>query len=108
VSPFASTDVPGQSRSRLPRVASTVLTAQELAVLRRVAIGWRNNRIAEDLRRSAKTIEKHRASLCLKLKLTNAAQLAAYAIAENIVTVDDVLSGRLPAERQSDLPRDEA
>jgi DNA-binding NarL/FixJ family response regulator len=92
-------------RQRAARVPSSMLTVQEMAVLRRVAIGWRNHRIAADLRRSTKTVEKHRASLCAKLELTNAAQLAAYAIAESIVSVDDVLLGRLPAEKPVCLPR---
>ncbi len=105
VDQLTSFKVPSQSRARAPRVSSSVLTAQELAVLRRVAVGWRNQHIATDLRRSTKTVEKHRASLCVKLQLTNAAQLAAYAIAENLVTIDDVLLGQLPDEHPPNLPR---
>ncbi len=61
------------------------LTAREIEVLKLIGQGLTTARIAEMLRRSAKTIEAHRASLGLKLGASNRVQLARIAIELGLV-----------------------
>lgn len=56
-----------------PAAASQALSRRELQVLRAVADGHTNRRIASDLGISVKTVETHRASLMRKLKVHSAA-----------------------------------
>jgi two-component system, NarL family, response regulator NreC len=61
------------------------LSARETQVLKRIAEGQRNRQIADELKISVKTVEKHRANLMHKLKLHNTAALTSFAI-ENRLT----------------------
>jgi DNA-binding NarL/FixJ family response regulator len=61
------------------------LTQREREVLKLVAEGRSNKAIAEFLFLSAKTVEKHRATLMSKLGMRNAASLTAYAIQKGLV-----------------------
>jgi len=61
------------------------LTQREREVLKLVAEGKSNKAIAEFLFLSAKTVEKHRATLMSKLGMRNAAALTAYAIQKGLV-----------------------
>jgi len=61
------------------------LTQREREVLKLVAEGKSNKKIAEFLFLSAKTVEKHRANLMAKLGIRNAATLTAYAIEKGLV-----------------------
>ena len=61
------------------------LTHREREVLKLVAEGKANKRIAELLNLSAKTVEKHRSNLMRKLDLHNASELTAYAIEKGLV-----------------------
>jgi DNA-binding CsgD family transcriptional regulator len=61
------------------------LTGREIEVLKLIGQGLTTARIAEMLRRSAKTIEAHRASLGLKLGASNRVQLARIAIELGLV-----------------------
>ena len=61
------------------------LTKREREVLKLVAEGKSNKAIAEFLFLSAKTVEKHRATLMSKLGMRNAATLTAYAIQKGLV-----------------------
>jgi DNA-binding NarL/FixJ family response regulator len=69
------------------------LTRPECEVLLGVAGGLRNSDIARRLRRSSKTVEKHRANLQRKLGLRNVAQLTAFAIQAGLLPADAILSG---------------
>jgi DNA-binding NarL/FixJ family response regulator len=61
------------------------LTQREREVLKLVAEGKSNKAIAEFLFLSAKTVEKHRATLMAKLGMRNAAALTAYAIQKGLL-----------------------
>jgi DNA-binding NarL/FixJ family response regulator len=67
------------------------VTSRELEVLVAVASGRRTTDIARLLRRSPKTITKHRASVQGKLGLRGVAQLTAYAILHGLVDARSVL-----------------
>jgi len=56
------------------------MTARELQVLIGVALGYSSKRIAGNLGRSVKTIEKHRSTMMHKLGLHNAAAVTRYAM----------------------------
>jgi len=55
------------------------LTAREVEVLRLIALGHTNSEIASTLHLSVRTIESHRAHIQHKTRLTNRAELVAYA-----------------------------
>lgn len=61
------------------------LTAREREVLKLIAEGNTNKKIADHLCISMKTVEKHRANLMHKLDLRNTAALTAYAIDKRLV-----------------------
>jgi len=61
------------------------LTAREREILKLVAEGNTNKKIAKHLCISLKTVEKHRSNLMQKLDLRNTAALTAYAIAKKMV-----------------------
>jgi len=61
------------------------LTAREREILKLVAEGNTNKKIAEHLCISLKTVEKHRSNLMQKLDLRNTAALTAYAIDKKMV-----------------------
>lgn len=79
-------------RARMPR--GNPLTTLELEVLVQLTLGKRTADIAEALRRSPKTIEKHRASVQRKLGLRGPAQLTAYAIHAGLVSAERILRAR--------------
>jgi len=70
------------------------LTPLESEVMLAVATGLRNIDIARRMRRSSKTVEKHRANALRKLGLRNVAQLTAYAIRHRLLDIDVVLGKR--------------
>ena len=70
------------------------LTRHELDVLLAIAAGLRNADVARRMRRSPKTVEKHRANLQRKLGLRNLAQLTAYAIHSGLLSVDAIIGTR--------------
>jgi len=76
------------------RVAHEQLTPQELEVMLAVAAGERNADIARRMRRSFKTIEKHRANLLRKLGVRTASQLTAYAIHHGLLRTDAIIALR--------------
>ncbi len=55
------------------------LTPRELEVLRRIALGYTNRQIAEELGISVRTVETHRANLMDKLGLSSRVELVRYA-----------------------------
>ena len=56
------------------------LSAREVEVLRRVAAGWSNRQIAEDLVLSVITVQNHVASIYRKARIHSRAEAAAYAL----------------------------
>ena len=63
----------------------STLTNRERSILQLVAGGRSNRTAAEALRVSAKTVEKHRASLMRKLGLNNSAELLLVAVEMGLI-----------------------
>lgn len=70
------------------------LTPLEAEVMLSVATGLRTTDIARRMKRSSKTIEKHRANALRKLGIRNVAQLTAYAIRHRLLDGDSILAAR--------------
>jgi DNA-binding NarL/FixJ family response regulator len=68
------------------------LSVREAEVLQLVAEGYPNKQIADELRLSVKTVEKHRQSLMSKLKLHCIADLVQYAAAHGAIEMNPVSS----------------
>jgi DNA-binding NarL/FixJ family response regulator len=66
------------------------LTARERQVLIGVAQGYSNKRIAGNIGRSVKTIEKHRFKMMHRLGLHNAAAATRYALDNGLLRADEV------------------
>ena len=64
------------------------LTDRQAEVLQLVAEGYANKQIAGLLTLSTKTVQKHRESLMIKLKLHNTADLTRYAVSNGVVEVN--------------------
>ena len=62
------------------------LTSREREILKLIAEGYKNKKIADDLCISVKTVEKHRANLMEKLNLHNAQTLTTFAIEKGLVS----------------------
>lgn len=77
------------------------MTERELQVLVGVALGYSSKRIAGNLGRSVKTIEKHRFKMMHRLGLHNAAAVTRFAIDNDLLQVND--EGDVP--RPDDFPR---
>jgi two-component system response regulator NreC len=61
------------------------LSDRELQVLKRVAEGYKNREIAQDLHLSVKTVETHRARLLEKLNVTTTADLIRFALHHGVI-----------------------
>jgi NarL family two-component system response regulator LiaR len=68
-----------------PRRDRDVLTARELEVLRLVARGLANKRVALELGISERTVKTHVSSILAKLGVTDRTQAALYAVREHLV-----------------------
>lgn len=66
--------------------ASLELTARERKVLKLIADGYSNRRVAERLRIAVRTAEHHRSHLMKKLNLHDVADLARYAVRNGFVS----------------------
>jgi DNA-binding NarL/FixJ family response regulator len=64
------------------------LTLRERQVLVGVARGYSSRQIAARLRRSTKTITKHRANMMRKLSLHDASAVTRFAIAAGLLTAE--------------------
>ena len=76
-----------------PPASSQRLTDREREVLRLIALGKSNKRIALQLVLSVKTIEKHRSNFMRKLELHNTAAVTMYAICNGLVSPDEIAVG---------------
>ena len=65
--------------------ARATLSERELQTLLKIASGRRLSEIAEELMLSPKTVRVYRSRVLEKLKLTNNAELTAYAIRNQLV-----------------------
>jgi two-component system response regulator NreC len=75
------------AQSGKPQLAD--MTARERQVLIGIALGYSNKRIAANLGRSVKTIEKHRFKMMHRLGLQNAAAATRYAMDNGLLHTDD-------------------
>lgn len=77
----------GARLARLPSVEGPPdhLTLRELEVLGRIALGYTNGEIAEQLEVSVRTVESHRAHILQKLNLSRRAELVQYAFEHDLV-----------------------
>ena len=73
------------------------VTGREREILGMIAAGLPNKRIARELGRSVKTIEKHRANLMRKLHLHNVADITRFAMESGLLNEDWLPSPQLPA-----------
>ncbi len=64
------------------------LSDREIEVLRRIALGYTNSEIAEQLFLSIRTVESHRAHIQQKLGLTTRSELVRYALDHGLVETD--------------------
>jgi DNA-binding CsgD family transcriptional regulator len=78
--------------ARAERPPHEALTPLESEVMLGVAAGLRNAEIARRMRRSGKTVEKHRANALRKLGVRNVAQLTAYALRHRLLDGDALLT----------------
>jgi DNA-binding NarL/FixJ family response regulator len=75
----------GRKRVR-SKTSYETLTSREREILKLIAEGYKNKKIADDLCISVKTVEKHRANLMEKLNLHNAQTLTTFAIEKGLVS----------------------
>ncbi len=70
--------------------SGTRLSDREVQVLKRIARGFTNQQIAQELQLSTKTVETYRARIYYKLKLRSRAELVEYAFAVGLLTSDQM------------------
>lgn len=93
---FSAEDIVAAVRGPLDRthVPHESLTPLEFEVMLGIAAGHRNADLARRMRRSCKTVEKHRANLLRKLGLKTVAQLTAYSIHNGLLRADAIIAPR--------------
>jgi len=74
--------------TQVPHVIAGV-TGREREILAMIASGHSNKRIAQSLKRSVKTVEKHRANLMRKLNLHNVADVTRFALQSGLCSMSD-------------------
>lgn len=79
----------GRAAAQSAKARIAEMTARERQVLIAVAQGYSNKRIAGNLGRSVKTIEKHRFKMMHRLGLPNAAAAARYALDNGLLHAAD-------------------
>ena len=79
----------GRSSAQSGNAQLAEMTARERQVLIGIALGYSNKRIAGNLGRSVKTIEKHRFKMMHRLGLQNAAAATRYALDNGLLHADD-------------------
>jgi DNA-binding NarL/FixJ family response regulator len=73
-----------------PHAANAPLDAEDRQILRLIALGVPTWRIAADLRRGVKVVEKYRANLMHRLHLSSTAAVARYAVSCNLLSREEV------------------
>jgi two-component system response regulator NreC len=88
-----------QAKSEGGRTAYDLLTGREREVLQLIAEGYSNQRIAQELFISVKTVEAHKAHIMSKLHAQTRTDLIRYAIRKGLVGLDVA-----PATEQVSIP----
>ena len=86
--PLRATGKQGRSIAQSGKAQFAEMTARERQVLIGIALGYSNKRIAGNLGRSVKTIEKHRFKMMHRLGLQNAAAATRYAMDNGLLHAD--------------------
>jgi two-component system NarL family response regulator len=73
-----------------PPASAEPLDSEDRQILRLIALGVPTWRIAADLRRGVKVVEKYRASLMRRLNLSNTAAVARFAVRSNLLSYEEV------------------
>jgi DNA-binding NarL/FixJ family response regulator len=73
-----------------PAAANAPLEPEDRQILRLIALGVPTWRIAADLRRGVKVVEKYRANLMRRLNLSSTAAVARYAVSCNLLSREEV------------------
>jgi DNA-binding NarL/FixJ family response regulator len=73
-----------------PPAADAPLDPEDRQILRLIALGVPTWRIAADLRRGVKVVEKYRANLMRRLNLSSTAAVARYAVSCNLLSREEV------------------
>jgi len=79
-----------QDAGTAPPATDTTLDPEDRKVLRLIALGVPTWRIAADLRRGVKVVEKYRANLMRRLNLSSTAAVARYAVSCNLLSREEV------------------
>jgi two-component system, NarL family, response regulator NreC len=87
--PLGATRRLGGAAAQSAKTQIAEMTARERQVLIGIALGYSNKRIAGNLGRSIKTIEKHRFKMMHRLGLQNAAAATRYAMDNGLLHADD-------------------
>jgi two-component system, NarL family, response regulator NreC len=87
--PLRAMAKPERSTVQYAQAQIADMTARERQVLIGVALGYSNKRIAGNLGRSVKTIEKHRFKMMHRLGLQNAAAATRYAMDNGLLHADE-------------------
>jgi two-component system, NarL family, response regulator NreC len=87
--PLRATPKQGRSASQSATAQLAEMTPRERQVLIGIALGYSSKRIAGNLGRSVKTIEKHRFKMMHHLGLQNAAAATRYAMDNGLLRADD-------------------
>jgi two-component system, NarL family, response regulator NreC len=87
--PLRATAKQGGSTAQSATAQLAEMTARERQVLIGIALGYSSKRIAGNLGRSVKTIEKHRFKMMHHLGLQNAAAATRYAMDNGLLHADD-------------------
>jgi two-component system, NarL family, response regulator NreC len=87
--PLRITPKQGHSTAQFAAAQIAEMTERERQVLIGVALGYSNKRIAGNLGRSVKTIEKHRFKMMHRLGLQNTAAATRYAMDNGLLHADD-------------------
>jgi DNA-binding NarL/FixJ family response regulator len=100
--PLRATAKQERSAVQSAKVQIADMTARERQVLIGVASGYSNKRIAGNLGRSVKTIEKHRFKMMHRLGLQNAAAATRYAMDNGLLQADDGVQEPGPQHRSAE------
>jgi two-component system response regulator NreC len=85
---IAVNEVLMQAKQPVPRTGYDLLTNREREVLQLIAEGYSNQRIADELVISVKTVEAHKAHIMSKLHARNRTDLIRYAIKHGLVGLE--------------------
>jgi DNA-binding NarL/FixJ family response regulator len=96
--PLHATGKQGDAGAQSAKAQIAEMTARERQVLIGIALGYSSKRIAGNLGRSVKTIEKHRFKMMHRLGLQNAAAATRYAMDNGLLHADN--GGREPGSGQ--------